>query len=379
MQVYFVTGATGFLGSTFLKVASQNPHTVFYCLIRSSSDVQSAEHRLQHALSRRGIAYDPKRFIAIEGNIEKPKLGLHPSLYAALSRKITTIIHSAALVGFLKPLNVLRKVNVEGTRHIIDFAHMCKKRNAGFCKVGIVGTAYVAGARTGTVYESEFTDAYGFRNAYEQSKHEAECLARDAMTDLPIVVFRPSIIIGSVEAIGNQVGVFDVGQTLQPSLKLLLSGSYRFAPLNPNCPMDFISVDDVARAMVAVMSATVPGLIGDNCFLHLTTGSKYPYTLADYADIVNDEYAALIPSVRFVSPDSYQRHVRPRFVRDNPKFAMVVEMFDQAYQPYLMQNPVFDTENADAVLSGRYRVMDPAIAFRSILRRAAAASASLAA
>ena len=36
----------------------------------------------------------------------------------------------------------------------------------------------------------------GFRNAYERSKFEAELLVRERSAQLPILVLRPSIVVG---------------------------------------------------------------------------------------------------------------------------------------------------------------------------------------
>lgn len=367
-QEYFLTGATGFLGMAFLKIASINPETTFYCLVRPPPGEQTAQDRLKRLLIKAEIEYDTERFIAVAGDIEKPGLGLAEATRDFLSARVKTIVHAAALVGFLKPYDELCRVNVEGTRHVISFAKECQKKNPAFDRLGVVGTAYVAGKRTGRVTETELCDTFGFKNAYEKSKYGAECLARETMRDLPITIARPSIIIGATTSGDHQSVAFDLGQTMQPSLRLLLSGQYRVSPLNPRCPIDFIPVDEAARALAVLFHAeTTVGHV-----FHITTGDRYPYTLENYAAILNKEYQDLIPAVRFIDPGAYDRHVRPRMMGENPRMAAMVEMFDAAYKPYLMQNPIFDTAKATPALASAGIVLgDPAIAFRAVLRRAA--------
>lgn len=61
-----------------------------------------------------------------------------------------------------------------------------------------VSTAFVAGSRReGVAYEDELDDTYGFENAYERSKYEAEVLIHAWSREhrRPVVVLRPSILV----------------------------------------------------------------------------------------------------------------------------------------------------------------------------------------
>jgi hypothetical protein len=59
-----------------------------------------------------------------------------------------------------------------------------------------VSTAYVAGRFHGIFKETDLDLGQGFRNTYEQSKFEAEKAIGEAAGELPLVIARPSIIVG---------------------------------------------------------------------------------------------------------------------------------------------------------------------------------------
>ena len=384
---FFITGGTGFLGAAFIKQASirqasirqasirqasENRDVRFYCLVRGGHPSLSVADRLRRALENVGVVYDPSRHIAVEGDIEQPGFGIAEDLAERIASKTNYVLHMAAMVSFLQSYDELKQINVGGTQNAVSFAQRCHDTNQHFVRFGHVGTAYVAGRRSGRVSEDDLTDIHGFKNDYERTKFEAEQSVRENWALLPTTIFRPSIIIGPAETSRMPVDV-DAGQTLQPSLKLLLSGDYKYAPLNPDCSMDFIPVDDVARAIAGLLETAS----GPSRAFHLVSGGKYPYTLETYKNIVNDEYEHLAAPVRFVDPKAYDRHIQPALDRENPRFAQIVSLFDRAYKPYLMENPVFDdVQTQHALNRAGVALSDPAVAFRNILRRAARASAS---
>src|SRR6476646_1648088 len=82
-----------------------------------------------------------------------------------------------------------------------------------------VSTAYVAGDRRVTAYEDD-AEHGAFRNAYEQTKHEAERLVR--ASGLPWTIARPSIVVG--ESDSGWTSSFNV---LYGPLRAFAAGAYR--------------------------------------------------------------------------------------------------------------------------------------------------------
>ena len=63
-------------------------------------------------------------------------------------------------------------------------------------RLNYVSTAYVAGDRTGVVYEHELDLGQGFKNHYESTKFQAEVWVRSAVDRIPTTIFRPAIVVG---------------------------------------------------------------------------------------------------------------------------------------------------------------------------------------
>jgi long-chain acyl-CoA synthetase len=72
-----------------------------------------------------------------------------------------------------------------------------------------VSTIFVAGRRTGRILEDELEHAAGFVSPYEQSKYEAEQLARAAMSGLPLSIYRLALLPGRAsDGYVHQFGAF---------------------------------------------------------------------------------------------------------------------------------------------------------------------------
>jgi thioester reductase-like protein len=132
------------------------------------------------------------RIRVIEGDITDPKLGLSDSDYDQLAADVDRVYHLAAIYALQVPEDLARRVNVEGTRHVIDFCRACKKLE----RHHYVSTSYVAGKRKGLVLESELDEGQKFKNHYEATKFAAEVLVKDSMADVPSTIYRPGIVVG---------------------------------------------------------------------------------------------------------------------------------------------------------------------------------------
>jgi thioester reductase-like protein len=119
-------------------------------------------------------------------------LGLSSVEYRALSRELSWIHHLAGIYWMGIDEETARKVNVTGTRTMLDLARDAPRLE----RVVHWSTAMVSGDRRGTFYEEDLEAGQKFHNAYERTKFEAEKLVRAAMHKLPITIMRPGIIVG---------------------------------------------------------------------------------------------------------------------------------------------------------------------------------------
>ena len=93
--------------------------------------------------------------VSVDGDIRKEQFGIHADIYDQLTREVTQIIHSAADVRFNQPIEKIRAINVRGTQHICDLAEDCRKNNPRFSQLNYIGTAFVAGRKTGIAGEDD--------------------------------------------------------------------------------------------------------------------------------------------------------------------------------------------------------------------------------
>jgi thioester reductase-like protein len=192
-----VTGATGFLGLHLVRELLRDRGNAVVLLAHAGSG--DAMSRVLAFLELTGmpppmIAEARGRMRVVLVDVRAPRLGLAEPDFRRLADQLDAVWHSAGNVRLNDDLAALRRVNVEGTRHVLELAGAGRGRPAMFH----VSTAFVAGSRTkGAVYEDELDHGDGFENPYEQSKFEAEVLVREwsARHDHPVVVLRPGVLV----------------------------------------------------------------------------------------------------------------------------------------------------------------------------------------
>ena len=269
--VTLVTGATGALGQELLyQLLSRRPDTHFVVLARSNGKRQNggAERRvraiLKKHLSEPALEAAWQRLTVLDGDVSEERLGLDAGVYRQTAERLQQVIHCAAAVRFDQPLEEAREINLAGTRRMLELA-----KQAG-ARLDYVGTAYVAGKRNGVIYENELTHKRGFHNTYEQSKYETELLLRRHQDELPITVYRPSIIIGN-----SRTGETSNFKAFYWPLRVYAMGQMRLLPGVANCRIDLVPVDFVAASVVELSGRA--DTIGQ-CY-HLTAGRDNLITL----------------------------------------------------------------------------------------------------
>jgi thioester reductase-like protein len=240
-----LTGATGFVGMEVLTRWLERDDRRIYALVRADDD-QHAAARLRPGLES---AFDDAhlhdgKLVPLAGDVQSPLLGLDPERADEVARDVNLVIHSAASVSFSLGLDESREINVDGTRNMLDFAHRCAALGDGLERFTYVSTAYVAGTHPGVFGEDQLYEGQEFRNAYEQSKFEAERLVRSYSRRLPTQVLRPSIVVG--ERLSGWTSSFNV---LYGPLKAFARGAFPAVPAKRSSPVDVVPVDYVADAI----------------------------------------------------------------------------------------------------------------------------------
>lgn len=187
------------------------------------------------------------RVEVVAGDIGEPRLGLAPDLYERLAGEIERVHHLAAVYDLSVPAAVAQRINVAGTGHVLAFCRDCER----LARLNYVSTAYVAGDRTGTVYEHELVLGQGFKNHYEATKLQAEVWVRDQMDRVPTTIFRPAIVVGD-----SRTGETQKFDGPYYALRFIAASKRRGMPLvnigRGAAPFNAVPVDFVVRALAEV-------------------------------------------------------------------------------------------------------------------------------
>ncbi len=323
MASILVTGFPGFIGGRLIaRLLAESPDSTVVALVERRM-VQRARAAAE-AIDRDRIAIEP-------GDVTDPQLGLGAARYLELARSTTQVHHLAAVYDLAVPLAVAERVNVLGTQHVLRF---CRAAPA-LERHHYVSTCYVAGERSGRVFERELAAGQTFKNHYESTKFGAEVLVRAAMDGVPTTVYRPAIVVGDSRT--GATAKFDGPYYLLRTLQHL--GARLPIPQvgRGDAPFNVVPIDFVVEAIAA--SAQDPGAVGET--LHLCDPA--PVSAAELMRTFSELYAGREPSYR-VPPAVVDRVLRVAAARrvfgGTPRESIA----------YLNHPVEFDTARADVVL-----------------------------
>jgi thioester reductase-like protein len=342
-ETILLTGVSGFLGRHVLWNLLRRADTTakVYCLLRPEADM-SAEQRLQALLVPEGepLAAEARaRCHAVLGDIVDTDLLLDPPMRERLLGEVDRIIHCAATVKFNKALDKARRINVDGTRHVLRFAEALHARGR-LRRVDYFSTAFVAGNSARRAYEDRL-DAAQFNNTYEQTKWEAEQLVRDAQQRLPITVYRPSIIVGD-----SKTGYTSNFRVLYWPLKVLASGLVIVVPADRQGIVDVVPVDYVVEAFDALSRSERS--IG-KCY-HLAAGPERQSSCGEILEMASEFFGVRDPWM--IPPRVSYRVMRPLLYSMFWGKRRALLRRGELYFPYFSYRASFDTTTARADLNG---------------------------
>src|SRR4051794_13249374 len=240
----------------------------------------------------------------VEGDITERHLGLDDATWERLTGEVTHVFHLAAVYDLAVPAEIAQRVNVDGTGNVLE---LC--RAAGSLeRLAYVSTAYVAGKRTGTIYEHELVMGQDFKNHYESTKFQAEVWVRELMDRVPTTILRPAIVVGDSQT--GETEKFDGPYFILRTIAAM----ERFGrPVRQfgraEATFNVVPVDYVVAAISA--AATAPETAGET--LHLVDVD--PLSTRELVTLLSREYAHRDPRGR-IPPRAVERSLRVRKIRE---------------------------------------------------------------
>ena len=207
-----LTGATGFIGgATLARLLERHPNCRVLLLVRAPTPTAAAE-RVRQSLVR---FVEPGRADALLRNCEvicgdltdpaslgNPRLddATHVVHLASLKKlaaqrldEVTHVVHLASNTN-LRAVRGVRHTNIFGA---LTLAHRMR-RVPGLRRFLYVGTAYICGENSERVVREDMYPRLRARHftEYTSSKAECEMLLDATAPELPLVVARPSVVVG---------------------------------------------------------------------------------------------------------------------------------------------------------------------------------------
>lgn len=215
-----ITGGTGFLGATLIKqlidvgidvIATKRSNSIIPQPLLSSSLIQ-------------WIDADVCNYFDLEEAF----------------KNITQVYHCAAIVSFQKEDKLhMKKVNIEGTAHVVNLCLANKARLIHVSSVAALGTS----KNQTPVSEKDYWEYEPTLSSYAISKYESEMeVWRGIAEGLDAVIVNPSVIIGASSGAKGSGAIFSL---INKGLKYYPTGT-----------VGVVDVEDVASIMRDLMVAT---------------------------------------------------------------------------------------------------------------------------
>lgn len=333
----FITGATGLLGTGLTSRLLAGSDSRIFVLVRALSSEEAAR-RLKSFWAEDRMLCDAigKRIVPVIGDITKEWLGLDADMKSTLLVGCTHVIHCAAETGVQKSREEIWRINVEGTRNVVELAKMMPSLQ----RFVHISTAYVAGSRSGKIMEDDpLPDV--FYSQYERSKAESETIVKGS--GLPFTVCRPGMIVG--DSVTGRTRNFN---TVYYVLKLMLQGRLRFLPAGREQKVNLAPADFVARQVAAL--ALDPRAAGGT--FHLTAAGHLLPTVGELVEEVRkwaaDNLQISVPKPVYLNLPALRALGKRYNSREGAKSTGVLSNL-AALLPYFYDGHEFDRSRTDSI------------------------------
>ena len=244
----FLTGSTGYIGAHVAANLLEQHGASLNLLVRAR-DQQEAAGRLWQALQLhlefpRFYEYFQTRMRVFCGDLTAPRFGLGEDDYDRLIHTTDSVIHCAASLNRKSEKSCLN-VNLRGTLEVLLLAQKSNHYH-GLRRFSQVSTVAVAGKRQDEVVtEDQSIDwSRSDYDPYARTKKFTEHMMRQLLPEVPITIFRPSIVLG--DSRHPETTQFDMVKAF-----VFLAG-LPVLPFPSKDKIDIVNVDFVADAIATL-------------------------------------------------------------------------------------------------------------------------------
>lgn len=395
-----LTGATGFLGQEILAQAASDrriaevvsvvrPQTVRDPRTREVVRVLTPTERGRLLLSRLGIGgRAARKFRFVDGDIERPFLGISEADLAVLERTVTHVVHCAASVSFDDTYENSFRANVLGCKNALAFSlRLQRAKGSKFVLHVAIETSYIHGRKKRSM-ASEHALVFPknfYNNFYELTKAMASMETDQHLVEkgLRVVQLLPAIVIGDsrtgnnrgdtkvvnapVNAFGRAKEALDAmkGSPFGESKAAAIASVAMVFPADRSAEINLVTVDRVVEGILA--SLTRPEAIGAR--VHLATDHRIRTE-----DIIRIEKEELGVEVRLADPTLFRNVTLPLVSTvlrkaNEPKLASALEKLGTIFGGYgEWGQPIHSVGNDVRVLGLPLRRPNTYYAFRMLCR-----------
>lgn len=191
-----ITGSTGFLGIYIVKEFLESSDSNLFLLVRAANSEAGMERVKAKFSFYFGADYISKhihRIKIVTGDVSSPKLGIDD--YDNLANTVDGVVHCAANVKHYGDRQEVNKINVEGTRSIIEFCETGINSRLIFISTMSIGLNKVVSGDSFNFIEDDIIKVEEKGNVYLDSKILAEELVRESSDKLSWQIIRAGNIV----------------------------------------------------------------------------------------------------------------------------------------------------------------------------------------
>lgn len=245
---FFLTGCTGFIGRFLLYELLTTSDAAIYCLLNQAHEGDEEPYsRLKRILMEYEL-WQPsfaKRLIPVRGNLKEKNLGIEKEQYRKLAQEIDVIYHNGAVASYLDHYHTLKASNVNGTKEVVKFAALFRKKPVHFSS-----TITVFNADDDRVIHEDTCiqkEKHEYYPGYFASKWVAEEVINQARAcGIPCNIYRFGLMTGDTEK-----GRYDSRQWMYQLHKSFLLLGYGFGKM-PDFDHAVLPVDTAVKMVCQI-------------------------------------------------------------------------------------------------------------------------------